>query len=308
MIEVGLRVPHRLFGEGVDALARFVTEVEDAGLDRIWVGDHVSFKGGQGYDGLLQAMALTVLSTRVKVETAVYVLPLRHPLPVARQVASLAQLAPGRLVFGVGAGGDDRAEVANCGVDPATRGGRMDESLGLVRRLLAGDVIDHHGDHFVLEGASIRPSPDPAVPVIVGGRAGSALRRAGRLGDGWLGLWVSPDRFATSVATVAEAAEEAGRGHVAPQHGLLAWCAFGRSASAARPVLASAMESLYRLPFERFAQSSPHGTPEEVATSLAPYVDAGATSFMLSAVGDDPEALVAGAAEVRDLLAMRTAG
>ncbi|MFI5041251.1 MAG: LLM class flavin-dependent oxidoreductase [Acidimicrobiales bacterium] len=301
-VEVGLRVPHRVFGSGVEVLARFVDAAEEAGLDRLWVGDHVSFKGGQGYDGLLQVMALAALSRRVTLQTAVYLLPLRHPLPVARQVASIAELAPGRMVLGVGVGGDDRAEFINSGVDPATRGGRMDESLDLVRRLLAGDVVDHHGEHFTLEGASIRPSPDPAVPIIVGGRSPAALRRAGRLGDGWLGIWVTPERFARSTAGVAEAAAEAGRGGVPVHHGLLAWCAFGPSPEAVRPALASAMEALYQMPFDRFARTSPHGTPDEVASALAPYVTAGATSFMLSAVGDDVEAIVAGAARVRDLL------
>jgi alkanesulfonate monooxygenase SsuD/methylene tetrahydromethanopterin reductase-like flavin-dependent oxidoreductase (luciferase family) len=301
-VEVGVRVPRALFADGVDRVAGFTAAAEAAGLDRLWVGDHVSFKGGQGYDGLLQATALVTLTRRVAVQTAVYLLPLRHPLPVARQVASVAELAPGRLVFGVGVGGDDPAEVANSGVDPATRGRRMDESLALVRRLLAGEIVDHRGEHFALEGAAIRPTPEPAVPIVVGGRAPAALRRAGRLGDGWLGVWVSPERFAESTASVAEAASEAGRRDVAWQHGLLAWCGFGRSAVLARPALAAAMEELYQLPFERFARHSPHGPPDDVAAALAPYVDAGASTILLAAVADDPEEVVAGAARVRTLL------
>jgi alkanesulfonate monooxygenase SsuD/methylene tetrahydromethanopterin reductase-like flavin-dependent oxidoreductase (luciferase family) len=301
-VEVGVRVPRALFAGGVEPVAAFAAAAEAAGLDRLWVGDHVSFKGGQGYDGLLQATALTTLSRRIAVQTAVYLLPLRHPLPVARQVASVAELAPGRLVFGVGVGGDDPAEVANSGVDPATRGRRMDESLALVRRLLAGEVVDHRGEHFILEGAAIRPTPEPAVPIVIGGRAPAALRRAGRLGDGWLGVWVSPERFAESTAAVAHAASEAGRRDVAWQHGLLAWCGFGPSAELARAPLAAAMEDLYQMPFGRFARHSPHGTPEDVASALAPYVDGGASTLLLAAVADDPEEVVAGAARVRDLL------
>jgi alkanesulfonate monooxygenase SsuD/methylene tetrahydromethanopterin reductase-like flavin-dependent oxidoreductase (luciferase family) len=301
-VEVGVRVPRALFADGIDRVAGFTSAAEAAGLDRLWVGDHVSFKGGQGYDGLLQATALATLTRRVAVQTAVYLLPLRHPLPVARQVASLAELASGRLVSGVGVGGDDPAEVANSGIDPATRGRRMDESLALVRRLLAGEVVDDRGQHFTLEGAAIRPTPEPAVPIVVGGRAPAALRRAGRLGDGWLGLWVGPERFADSTAAVAQAASEAGRRDVAWQHGLLAWCGFGPSAEAARPMLAAAMEELYQLPFERFARHSPHGTPDDVAAALAPYIEAGASTLLLAAVADDPEEVVAGAARVRTLL------
>jgi alkanesulfonate monooxygenase SsuD/methylene tetrahydromethanopterin reductase-like flavin-dependent oxidoreductase (luciferase family) len=301
-VAVGVRVPRGLFAGGVDRVAGFAAAVEDAGLDRLWVGDHVSFRGGQGYDGLLQATALATLTRRVAVQTAVYLLPLRHPLPVARQVASLAELAPGRLVFGVGVGGDDPAEVANSGVDPATRGRRMDESLAVVRRLLAGEVVDHRGEHFVLDGAAIRPTPEPAVPIVVGGRAPAALRRAGRLGDGWLGVWVGPERFADSTAAVARAAGDAGRSDVVWQHGLLVWCGFGPTAAAARPALAAAMEDLYHLPFERFARYSPHGTPDDVATFLMRYVDAGASTVLLAAVADDPDEVVAGAARVRAVL------
>jgi alkanesulfonate monooxygenase SsuD/methylene tetrahydromethanopterin reductase-like flavin-dependent oxidoreductase (luciferase family) len=301
-IEVGLRVPRGLFAAGVDAVAAYAAAVEDAGLDRLWIGDHISFRGGQGYDGLIQATALASLTRRVMVQTAVYLLPLRHPLAVARQVASVAELAPGRLVFGVGVGGDDPAEVTNSGVELRSRGRRMDESLGIVRRLLAGEVVDHHGEHFHLDGASIVPTPAPAVPVVVGGRSDAALRRAGRLAEGWLGVWVSPQRFDSSVATVAEAAAEAGRGDTAWQHGLLVWCGFAESTAAARPALAGAMEDLYQMPFERFAATSPHGTPEQVTAALLPYVEAGVSTFLLAAVADDPKAAVAAAAEVRSRL------
>jgi alkanesulfonate monooxygenase SsuD/methylene tetrahydromethanopterin reductase-like flavin-dependent oxidoreductase (luciferase family) len=302
-VEVGLRAPHALFGAGPQAIATFASEVEASGLDRIWVGDHVSFRGGQGYDGLLQTAVLGALTRTITIQTAVYLLPLRHPVPVARQVASIAEIAPGRFVFGVGVGGDDRQEPANCGVDPADRGRRADESLMVVRRLLAGEVVDHPGPRFPLTQASIRPVPDPPVPVVVGGRAPAALERAGRSSEGWLGVFVSADRFTTSVATVMEAAVAAGRGHLEYQHGLLVWCGFGPSRDAARALVAPAVEGLYRMPFERFDAYVPHGSPEEVAAALAPYVDAGAAYILLSPIAPDTREAVHGAATVRRLLA-----
>ena len=303
-VEVGVRVPHGLFAEGPDAVAAFATSVEASDLDRIWTGDHVSFKGGRGYDGLLTAIALAAVTRRVTLQTAVYLLALRHPVPVARQVAAVAELAPGRFTFGVGVGGDDPAEVANCGVDPATRGRRTDESLALVRRLLAGETVDHDGEAFRLRGASIVPVPTAPVPVVVGGRSAAALRRAGRLGDGWLGIWVTPDRFAASVAAVEEAAAAAGRARAdgSPEHGLLAWCGFAESRAAARGPLAAAMEALYQQPFERFERSSPAGTPDDVAAALAPYVEAGATTLLLAPVAADRDEAIAGACRVRELL------
>ncbi len=125
---------------------------------------------------------------------AVYQLPLRHPVPVARQLADIAQLAPGRFTFAVGIGGEDRHEVSMCGVDPAPRGRRMDECLAVLRQLLAGPPVTFHGEFFCLDEAVIAPAPAPPVPVVVGGRSDAAIRRAGRLGDGWLGLWNSPRR------------------------------------------------------------------------------------------------------------------
>ncbi len=268
----------------------------------MWVGDHVSFRGGNGRDGLLTSMALAAVTRRITIQTAVYLLPLRHPLPVARQVAGVAELAPGRFVFGVGIGGEDPTEVANCGVDPATRGARMDESLDLVRRLLAGESLDHHGPHFDLEQVAIRPTPSPPVPVVVGGRSRAAVRRTARLADGWLGVWVGPERFAEHVGTIAEEAALVGRAEPAWQHGFLAWCGFGDRPEDARGRLAVEMQDFYGIPFERFEASSPWGTPETVAESLAPYVAAGASSILLRPVAADVATGIAGAARVRELL------
>jgi alkanesulfonate monooxygenase SsuD/methylene tetrahydromethanopterin reductase-like flavin-dependent oxidoreductase (luciferase family) len=137
----------------------------------------------------------------------------------------------------------------------------------------------------------------------VGGRAPAALARAGRSSEGWLGVFVSPDRFRTSVATVMEAAAAAGRGHLEYRHGLLVWCGFGPSRDAGRALVAPAVEGLYRMPFERFDAYVPYGSPEEVAAALAPYVDAGAAYILLSPIAPDTREAVSGAATVRRLLA-----
>jgi len=113
---------------------------------------------------------------------------------IDRQVASLAALAPGRLVFGVGLGGEDPAELRACGIDPATRGRRMDEALAVLRPLLTGNQVTMRGAFFDLDQVRIAPAPEPRVPIVIGGRSDAALRRVARHGDGWLGLWVSPGR------------------------------------------------------------------------------------------------------------------
>ena len=302
-LSIGFRPPHALFERGTERLARVVARAEQLGIDHLCTGDHVSFHGGRGFDGLLQVAALALLSRRLPVHSTVYLLPLRHPFPVARQVATLAQLAPGRITLGVGIGGEDRSEVENCGVDPKTRGRRMDECLELLARLLAGESVDFAGEFFRLRGARILPAPDPPVPILVGGRSPAALRRAGRMGRGWHAVFVSSERFAAARAEVESIGAAEGRGSIDWQHGLQVWCGFDRTREAAMPRLASALEDFYKLPFERFARYAPAGTPADVAAALAPYAEAGCRNLNLIPIAEDPDAALEAVAEVRRLLA-----
>lgn len=282
-------------------LHRGVQEVEAAGMDHLAVGDHVSFFGGHGFDGLLHAAHLLALSPRLPVHVGVYLLALRHPVVVARQLADLERLAPGRLVLGVGVGGEDRHEFEACGVDPATRGARTDESLTLLRRLATGEPVSADGPHFPLQDAQVLPPVDGPT-LQVGGRSDAAVTRAARLGDGWLGIWVSARRFADVLAQVEERAQAAGRPELAWQHGLQVWCGFGATHEQAVAPLAAAMEAMYGLPFSAFAKYSPAGTPEDVAGFLQPYVDAGCRSVNLIPRAATPDDALTGAVEVRRLL------
>jgi alkanesulfonate monooxygenase SsuD/methylene tetrahydromethanopterin reductase-like flavin-dependent oxidoreductase (luciferase family) len=302
-IRVGIFPPLDLLEQGQAKALSYLSRIAVEGLDHVCCGDHVSFFGGMGFDGLVQAAALTMLQPTLPVYTGVYLLPLRHPVPVARQVADIARIAPGRLIFGVGIGGEDRHEVAVCGVDPASRGRRMDETLAVVRSLLAGEAVTSHGEFFALDEALIAPVPAEPVPIIVGGRSDAAIRRAGRHGDGWLGIWNSPRRFAAAVELAASEASLAGRA-VPSRHGMQVWCGLAGSKGAARGLLAPAMEGFYQLPFERFEKYCPYGTPEDVAEFLAPYAEAGCREFNLIPQGADDDEVISGAAAVKKLLAL----
>lgn len=243
-----------------------------------------------------------MLVPAMPIHTSVYLLVLRHPVVVARQISTLASLVPGRLVFGVGIGGEDRNEVRSCGVDPATRGRRMDESMAVLRRLLAGETVTHEGGFFTLDATAVLPAPPLPVPLVVGGRSEAALRRAARLGDGWLGIWVSPERFAHAVAEVADAAEAAGRAEIDWQHGMTVWCGFGDDRADSEASVSRAMESLYGLPFAKFDRYVPRGTPTDVAEALRPYVDAGCRTFNLLAQCADRTRIAGAVGEVRRIL------
>jgi alkanesulfonate monooxygenase SsuD/methylene tetrahydromethanopterin reductase-like flavin-dependent oxidoreductase (luciferase family) len=290
---------------GRDLLAlrsRLFRRMTETGLDHVMVGDHVMFHGGVGNDGLTDAASVVTATDELDVYLAVYLMVLRHPVLVARQILTVAQMAPGRLSLGLGIGGDDRREVIACGVDPKTRGRRMDESLGLVRRLLAGETVSHEGEFFSLDEARLRPTPAEPIPLVVGGRSNAALRRAGRLGDGWLGIWTSAARCSEAIATVEDYASEAGRVDVRWRHGMTFWCGFGADRAEARGRVAPAMEGLYRTPFDKFERYIPYGTAEDVAEFVAPFVEAGCTTLNFIPFAGSDEAGIEAVAELRKLL------
>ncbi|MDE0162827.1 MAG: LLM class flavin-dependent oxidoreductase [Acidimicrobiaceae bacterium] len=273
--------------------------IADSGIDFVFTADHVSFRDGSGMDGLVTLAAVGGLEPRLGLQVGVYLLALRHPMVAARQIATLAEAAAGRLTVGVGVGGDDRHEVEVCDVDPSTRGRRTDAALEIVRALLEGQTVDGDGEFFRFRGGRIRPVPDPAVPMVVGGRSDAALERAGRLGDGWLAAWCSPRRFAEGVARV----EAAGAGRdVDWQHGLQVWLGVGESPAEGRSHVAETMERFYRMSFDPFERYTPCGRAADIAEFLQPYVAAGATALNLTPCGPDRATEIETVAEVKRLL------
>jgi alkanesulfonate monooxygenase SsuD/methylene tetrahydromethanopterin reductase-like flavin-dependent oxidoreductase (luciferase family) len=266
-------------------------QAERAGLDFLCVADHVSFHDGTGFDGLIAATAALTGTSELPVLVGIYLLALRHPLLAARQLATISELAPGRLILGVGAGGEDRAEVANSGVDPASRGRRLDECLAVLRQLAGGQAVDHDGEFFRLRGAAIRPAPDPPIPLVVGGRGEPAVRRTVRFGDGWLGMFCSPRRYAATRTQILAAAAAAGR-EPPGWFGLNVWCGLDTDADAARDRLARELEAMYRLPYDSFRHVTLAGTPGQVAERIVPYVVAGARYITVIPVAASPQAAV----------------
>ena len=295
-IRVGALADEQMLTGPLERRRSLLERARRAGLDHVFVADHISFHTGFGMDGIVQAATVAALEPELSLHIGVYLLALRHPVPVARQIATLCESAPGRLVLGVGVAGEDRHEIEICGVDPKTRGRRTDESLTVLRALLRGEPVTHHGEFFSFEQALIRPAPSPPVPFVVGGRSAAALRRAGRLAEGWLGVWCSPRRYREACAEVE--GQGAGR-NVTWRHGLQVWVGLDPDRDAARARLARSMESVYQIPFERFEKYSPYGSPEEIAAFLADYVSAGARDFNVMAIAASTEAAVDGVAEIR---------
>jgi alkanesulfonate monooxygenase SsuD/methylene tetrahydromethanopterin reductase-like flavin-dependent oxidoreductase (luciferase family) len=283
-------------------LARAAT----GGVDHLCVGDHVSFFVGAGSDGLIAATRLLAVQSELPVYVGVYLLPLRHPVLVARQLATIAEFAPGRLTLGVGIGGEDRHEIDIAGVDPATRGHRADECLQVLRGLADGSPLTFEGEFFSLQDAQIVPAPSPPIPLVVGGRSDAAVNRAARFGDGWLAIWVSPRRYAAVRDQIGRDATAIGRDPSRFEHALNVWCGFADTREAARGLVATQMQAFYQSPFEPFERYSPYGTPEDVAEFLAPYIEAGCSAFNVIPCAADDETAIDAVGQLRSLLTSTT--
>jgi alkanesulfonate monooxygenase SsuD/methylene tetrahydromethanopterin reductase-like flavin-dependent oxidoreductase (luciferase family) len=290
-------------GGGPKQRARLLRHTADVGLDHVTVGDHISFHGGTGFDGIVSATSVLATCDDLSVLIGVYLLGLRHPMLAARQLASLSEMAPRRLVLGVGVGGDDRNEIFNSGVDPAIRGRRLDEALALVRQLLTGEEVTHEGEFFSLKGARILPTPTEPIPIVIGGKGHVAVRRTAALGDGWLGIFCSARQFAETRGQILDATRDLGR--PAPTwFGINIWCGLDADVSAARRMLGERMQELYKIPYDKFQHVAPAGDPAMVAEWLGAFIDAGADHITLVPVADSLDAGIDHVAAVRELLCL----
>ena len=145
-------------------------------------------------------------------------------------------------------------------------------------------------------------------PIIVGGRSDAALVRTGRFGDGWIGAWCSVRRFTQALGIIDEAAAQAGRTRVAWQHGYQPWVGVADTREEARRRVAAAMEAFYKVPFESFEKYTPFGTPDEVASALGPYVQAGCRLMNFKVVAGDDADAIAGIGEIGTALREVAAG
>ena len=297
-LTIGFATPANLWDQTFDEKHRVLARLDDGGVDHIYMADHVSFRDGSGTDGFVEIAALSQLHPSLNVMISIYLLALRHPLPVARQLATMSTIAPGRVTLGVGVGGEDRHEIEVCGVDPRTRGRRTNESLEIIRGLMTGDPIDYTGEFFHLDQARIKPRVTPEIPIIIGGRSNAALTRTARYGDGWIATWCSTRRFREAVDIISTEASELGRGDTQWQHGYQPWIGIASTEARARELVRDAMQSFYKIPFDAFEKYTPFGTAEQVADQLAPYVEGGANMLNLKVVAETDDDAIEAAGEI----------
>ena len=265
--------------------ARHVAALEaNALLDSLWVGGHVASRNPSP-EALMGLARLAATTERVKVGTSILLLPLYPPALVAKQIADLDRATDGRVILGVGVGGEYPQEFRALQVPVKERGRRADEMIPLIRRLWTAEEITHDGRYYAMEDVRIHPAPvqPGGPPIIVAGRQEPAMRRAATLGDGWFPYLYSARRYAASVETVKQAATDAGRDLSAFE-----WCVFvflnvNPDGDVAREEAARSMGGTYDQDFRSMVDSvAAAGTVDEVTEKLEAFHDAGARHFVFS--------------------------
>jgi probable F420-dependent oxidoreductase len=211
------------------AFEEVAVEADRLGYSSVWFSEHLIFPTDMSgsphpgedmppvpattplYDAFAMLSYFAAKTERIRLGTNVYLLGLRHPFVAARSIQTLDILSEGRVEVGIGAGWL-RSEWTAAGLDPATRGKRLDEALEVCRRLWTEEVIEHHGEFFDFEPVMFEPKPvqKPHPPIHVGGESEAALRRAARAGDGWLGLGHTIESVAAPIARLEELRREYG--------------------------------------------------------------------------------------------------
>ena len=256
---------------GPDQFAAAVDLIEQAGVDSLWLPEMVYSPLVEPFTGMAFALSRT---RRLKAGSGISVLPGRHPVLVAKQLASLAGLAPGRVLPVFGLRPAQPAEQALFPVPSGQRAAVFDESLALLRLLLTMEKVSFDGSFFTVSDASLGPLPAKPLDIWLGGSAPGGLRRVGRLADGWLGSLLTPAEAAAAVAVINEAAADAGR-EVETDH-------FGLS-------LAVALDGIPDSLRASIGRRRPHTDPELLVGAgwdgarrmIEQYVEAGLSKFVV---------------------------
>jgi probable F420-dependent oxidoreductase len=217
-MRLGIHLPHIGRKAGPDAIRRAASQAEELGFADVWVSEHVILPKAAPYppsplfyEPILSLTWAAAATKRVGLGTSVIVLPMHHPVRIAKELATLQCLSAGRVIFGIGVGWLE-AEFAALGAPFRERGRRMDESIALMRALWSEDPVSFKTRHIPAEIAEMRmqPLPSQPIPIWVGGSSDRALERAMRLCDGWHGSRLTPEKAAPIVERLRRERPEAG--------------------------------------------------------------------------------------------------
>lgn len=221
-----------IMGVSLRSYPEVAATFEESGFESIWIPEHLVFPAEMpatypyspdgypsvtpetpSYDPWVLLGYLAAATSRIRLATNIFILPLRHPLQTARSVVSVDRVSGGRVTLGIGVGWLAE-EFEYLGLEFANRGKQTDASIRAIRRLWTEDVIEVHDEFFDFGPVRFNPKPlqQPCIPIEIGGASPAALRRAGTLGDGWIEIGSTGiDDFADKLRTVEAARRTAGR-------------------------------------------------------------------------------------------------
>ena len=280
-VRIGLGIGAWPFPErGVQGILDFIDSCEELGIDSLWFSDRIIGATHTLEPTTLMAF-MAARAPTMKLGTGVMVLPARHPVVLAKELATLDYLSRGRLLLGVGLGSETSQDLAATGVPTRERGARTDEAIVLMRLLWSGEPVTFKGRFYAVEEAVVHPVPvqKPGPPIWIGGRSQGALRRVGHLGDGWLVSGATPQEVSDGIRSIHGYAAEADREVPEDHFGVsLPFCLADDVAQAERLAGPRLRRSRADLPA---AATCALGTPEQVLARVEEYVAAGATKFVL---------------------------
>jgi probable F420-dependent oxidoreductase len=266
--------------EGADFLWTLCEFLERSGIDSIWLSDRLSSPAPVP-EVMTTLAAVAARTTTLKFGPSVIVLPYRTPVVAAKEMATIDWLSRGRFFPAVGVGVELPREFEASGVPFTQRGRRTDEAIRVIRLLWSEDEVSFRGEFFNLDRVTIFPKPwQNPPPIWIGGKSEAALKRAARLGDGWMPSFITPDEFCAGVERVKELASAAGR-EVPDDH----FGALINYAIADNTEVALAMAQPYiprgRVDDATMRQCTAFGPVDALAAKIEEYVKGGGSKFIL---------------------------
>lgn len=278
-------------GAGDIDIPAWAANAERAGFDVLGVGEHLFFNVPTT-NSFVALSAAAAVTSRIQLMSSIALLPLYPAALVAKLATALDQLSGGRFHLGIGIGGENPSEFTAVGVPVEERGARASEALEVIRRLWTEDEVVHDGRFTQLDGVTLRPKPvaPGGPPVWVAGRSDAAIRRAARLGDGWLPYMYTPEMIARDLEVYREELVAAGRSPDSARVGMTVFTAVDDDEGRGYRTVLETLERNYAQPFaDLVPKYTLYGSPQRCLERVGEYLDAGVDTIMFTSAGP-PEA------------------